>query len=47
MNYFKSKGYTNAELYATTWGDANMSNAAQNTIPRPIYCMSENLLKLF
>jgi hypothetical protein len=29
INYFKSKGYTNAELYATTWGDAKLANAAQ------------------
>ena len=29
VNYFKSKGYTNAELYGTTWGDAIMANAAQ------------------
>lgn len=31
FNYFKSKGYKNSELYATTWGDANMANASQHT----------------
>src|SRR5438874_1605396 len=27
ISYFKSKGYTSAELYATTWGPANSSLA--------------------
>lgn len=29
INYFKQKGYNNAELYATTWGDANALTASQ------------------
>lgn len=31
INYFLSKGYTSAELYATTWGDANEMNAETRT----------------
>lgn len=30
LNYFLSQGYTQAELYAITWGDATASNAANN-----------------
>jgi len=31
INYFLSKGYTSAELFATTWGDRNKTNAYLRT----------------
>ena len=31
ISYFQSKGYSRAELYATSWGDANPLNAASRT----------------
>lgn len=31
ISYFLSKGYTSAELYATTWGDRNSTNAYLRT----------------
>ncbi|WKY08791.1 hypothetical protein Q1695_001741 [Nippostrongylus brasiliensis] len=31
IQYFLDKGYTEAELYATSWGDTNTSNAGKRT----------------
>ena len=40
LNYFLSQGYTEAELYAITWGDADASSAANN------YHSKENVMRL-
>lgn len=31
VQYFASQGYTAAEMYATTWGPANPSEASKQT----------------
>lgn len=40
IEYFKSQGYTSAELYATTWGPANAAFSAQQ------YHSKDNLTRL-
>jgi Lipase (class 2) len=40
IDYFKSQGYTSAELYATTWGPANAAFSSQQ------YHSNENLTRL-
>jgi triacylglycerol lipase len=40
IEYFKSQGYTSAELYATTWGPANSAFSSQQ------YHSKDNLLRL-
>lgn len=35
IEYFKSQGYTSAELYATTWGPANAALSAQQYHSKP------------
>lgn len=36
LNYFHSQGYTEAELYAVTWGDANPLQSANQTHSKPV-----------
>jgi triacylglycerol lipase len=40
LNYFKKRGYTNAELYAITWGNANALYASSN------YHSKENIIRI-
>lgn len=36
LNHFHSQGYTEAELYAVTWGDANPLQSANQTHSKPV-----------